>query len=63
MLSYFSLESVLKAKILTDLSVGERGSDTVLEKRLKKIPDQTLSCTRVEFCMETVSVHSYFPPE
>lgn len=45
----FPLESVLKAKILTDLSVGEWGSDSVLEKRLKKTPDKALSCTHVEF--------------
>lgn len=48
---------MLKAKILTDLSVGEWGSDTVLEERLK-IPD----CTHVEFLYGN-SVHSYFSPE
>ena len=53
---------MLKEKILTDLSVGEWGSDTVLEKRLKKIPDKALSCTHVEFLYGN-SVHSYFPPE
>lgn len=45
----FPLESVLKVKILSDLSVGEWGSDSVLEKRLKKTPDKALSCTHVEF--------------
>lgn len=52
---------MLKAKILTDLSVGELGSDTVLEERLK-ILDKALSCIHVEFLYGN-SVHSYFPPE
>lgn len=49
---------MLKVKILTDFSVGEWGSDTVLEKRLRRFQMKP-SAAHVEFLYGN-SVHSYF---